>query len=155
MTLQEIQALVAAGYTKTDIQALKAAPVQPATPVQPEAASPAIVQPATPVQPETQQIDFIAGLQALGALINQQGQQPTPTNVQLPASLQPATQPQIEQAAPAATPSNAGLTPEDATKLFQAWSMGQATQNIELPPTADEILEARFKSLYGVDVTKK
>lgn len=146
MTLQEIQALVAAGYTKTDIQALTA---------QPEITSPVTVQPAAPAQPETQQIDFVAGLQALGALINQQGQQPAPINAQLPASLQPAAQPQIEQAAPAATPSNAGLTPEDATKLFQAWSMGQATQNIELPPTADEILEARFKSLYGVDVTKK
>ena len=151
MTLQEIQALVAAGYTKTDIQALTATPVQQVTPV--PLATP--VQPAASVQPETQQIDFLAGLQALGALINQQGQQPAPTNAQLPASLQPAAQPQIEQAAPAATPSNAGLTPEDATKLFQAWSMGQATQNIELPPTADEILEARFKSLYGVDVTKK
>ena len=139
MTLQEIQALVAAGYTKTDIEALTVTPAQQ----------------VTPAQPETQQIDFVAGLQALGALINQQGQQPAPTNAQLPASLQPATQPQIEQAAPAATPSNAGLTPEDATKLFQVWSMGQATQNIELPPTADEILEARFKSLYGVDVTKK
>ena len=142
MTLQEIQTLVAAGYTKADIDLLQQAPV---------------------AQPQAN--DFVAALAALGAAINQPTQQPQPTNV-LPASLQqpqaqqpqpyqaPAAQPQTQVAPIAATPSNAGVTPEEATKLFQAWSMGQATQNIELPPTADDVLAKRFASLYGVDTTQ-
>ena len=143
MTLQEIQALVAAGYTKADIEAITAQPV------------------AQPVQPEAQPVDFTTALQALGTLLNTQSQQPAPTSAQMPASFQPQPVPQVTQpqtvqpqAAPIAqTPSNAGLTSEEATKLFQAWSMGAATQNVELPPTADDILTARFKSLYGVDTT--
>lgn len=162
MTLQEIQTLVAAGYTKADIDLLQQAPV-----VQPQQSL--VVQPEVPAQPQTQQAqpqsnDFLAALAALGAAINQPTQQPQPTNA-LPASLQPqaqqpqpyqapAAQPQTQVAPIATTPSNAGITPEEATKLFQAWSMGQATQNIELPPTADEVLAKRFASLYGVDTTQ-
>ena len=56
---------------------------------------------------------------------------------------------------PAMTPANSGITPEEATKLFQAWSMGQATQNIELPPSANDVLARRFNSLYGVDITQQ
>ena len=145
MTLQEIQALVAAGYTKADIEAITAQPVQPEVQVVPQ-----------PVQPEAQPVDFTTALQALGTLLNKQSQQPAPTSAQMPASFQPQPVPQLTQpqAQPMAqTPSNAGLTSEEATKLFQAWSMGAATQNVELPPTADDILTARFKSLYGVDTT--
>lgn len=151
MTLQEIQTLVAAGYTKSDIEALTAQVAQPVVQPQPQPA----VQPQA--QPEAQQVDFATTLQALGALINKQGQQPAPTNAQLPASMQPVAQPQAiqPQIQPVATtPSNAGLTSEEATKLFQAWSMGAATQNVELPPIADDILKARFESLYGVDTSK-
>lgn len=151
MTLQEIQALVAAGYTKADIEAISAQAVQPAQPVQP-------VQPAAqPVQPEAQSVDFTTALQALGTLLNTQSQQPAPTSAQMPASFQPQPVPQVAQpqAQPMAqTPSNAGLTSEEASKLFQAWSMGAATQNIELPPNVDDILAARFNSLYGVDTTQ-
>lgn len=150
MTLQEIQTLVAAGYTKSDIEALTAQVAQPVVQPQPQP----VVQPQA--QPEAQKVDFATTLQALGALINKQGQQPAPTNAQLPASMQPVAQPQTiqPQAQPVATtPSNAGLTSEEATKLFQAWSMGAATQNVELPPTADDILKARFESLYGVDTS--
>lgn len=150
MTLQEIQALVAAGYTKADIEAITAQPVQPEAQVVPQ-----------PVQPEAQPVDFTTALQALGTLLNKQSQQPAPTSAQMPASFQPQPVPQVAQpqtvqpqAQPMAqTPSNAGLTSEEATKLFQAWSMGAATQSVELPPTADDILTARFKSLYGVDTT--
>lgn len=146
MTLQEIQTLVAAGYTKSDIEALTAQEAQPV--VQPQ--SQPVVQPQA--QPEAKQVDFATTLQALGALINKQGQQPVPTNAQLPASMQPVAQPQTQPIA--TTPSNAGLTSEEATKLFQAWSMGAASQNVELPPTADDILTARFQSLYGVDTSQ-
>ena len=152
MTLQEIQTLVAAGYTKSDIEALTAQVAQPVVQPQPQPA----VQPQPQAQPEAQQVDFATTLQALGALINKQGQQPAPTNAQLPASMQPVAQPQAiqPQVQPVATtPSNAGLTSEEATKLFQAWSMGAAMQNVELPPTADDILKARFESLYGVDTS--
>ena len=150
MTLQEIQTLVAAGYTKSDIEALTAQEAQPVVQPQPQPA----VQPQA--QPEAQPVDFATTLQALGAIINKQGQQPAPTNAQIPASMQPVAQPQTiqPQAQPVATtPSNAGLTSEEATKLFQAWSMGAASQNVELPPTADDILTARFQSLYGVDTS--
>ena len=152
MTLQEIQALVAAGYTKADIEAITAQPVQPEVQVVPQPVQPE----AQPVQPEAQPVDFTTALQALGTLLNKQSQQPAPTSAQMPASFQPQPVPQLTQpqAQPMAqTPSNAGLTSEEATKLFQAWSMGAATQNVELPPTADDILTARFKSLYGVDTT--
>ena len=150
MTLQEIQTLVAAGYTKSDIEALTAQTAQPVVQPQPQPA----VQPQA--QPEAKQVDFATTLQALGAIINKQGQQPAPTNAQLPASMQPVAQSQTiqPQAQPVATtPSNAGLTSEEAAKLFQAWSMGAATQNVELPPNADDILKARFESLYGVDTS--
>ena len=165
MTLQEIQTLVAAGYTKADIDALQPQPVlaQQAPAAQP---APIVQQPQIAPAIEPQQAlsnDFVAALQTLGAAINQPAQ-PAPTNV-LPASLQqpqqaqpqaaPIQQPQAPIASPQVTPSNAGITPEEATKLFQAWSMGQATQNIELPPSADDILAQRFASLYGVDTSKK
>ena len=143
MTLQEIQTLVAAGYTKSDIEAFTAQEAQPVVQPQPQQA----LQP----QPQAQPVDFATTLQALGALINKQGQQPGPTNAQLPASMQPVAQPQAQPVA--TTPSNAGLTSEEAAKLFQAWSMGAATQNVELPPNADDILKARFESLYGVDTS--
>lgn len=145
MTLQEVQTLVAAGYTKSDIEALTAQEAQPVVQPQPQP----VVQPQA--QPEAKQVDFATTLQALGAIINKQGQQPAPTNAQLPASMQPVAQPQVQPGA--TTPSNAGLTSEEATKLFQAWSMGAASQNVELPPTADDILTARFQSLYGVDTS--
>lgn len=166
MTLQEIQTLVAAGYTKADIDGM----IQPqqVAALAPQVAAPApqVAAPAPQVAataPQSQANDFIAALQALGAAMQQPQQQPQPTSV-LPASLQPqAAQPQqVALAQPQAaqpqlnnTPSNAGITPEEAQKLFQAWSLGQATQDIELPPTAQEVLDKRFASLYGVDTSNK
>ena len=163
MTLQEIQSLVAAGFTKSDIMALTqpaqaGQPVaqvqqpvaqvqqpaaqagQPAAQVQQPAQQPinAVLSPNTPV---VQNPTFAQQLEAIGAALQQPaGQQPPATNV-------------VNQ--PVTTPANAGITPEEATKLFQAWSLGQATQNVELPPTADEVLARRFNSLYGVDITAK
>ena len=154
MTLQEIQTLVAAGYTKSDIEALAAQAAQPVVQSQPQP----VVQPQTQAaeQSDAQLNAFLSALENLGKQINQQGQQPAPTNAQIPASMQPVAQPQTiqPQTQPVTTtPSNAGLTSEEATKLFQAWSMGAASQSVELPPTADDILKARFESLYGVDTS--
>lgn len=176
MTLQEIQSLVAAGFTKSDIMALSqpaqagqpVAPVQqpvatvqqPVAQVQQPVVQPIVQQPVAQaqqpvVQPAQQPINavlspntlvaqnptFAQQLEAIGAALQQPaGQQPPATNV-------------VNQ--PATTPANAGITPEEATKLFQAWSLGQATQNVELPPTADDVLARRFNSLYGVDITKE
>ena len=169
MTLQEIQSLVAAGFTKSDIMALSQPATEIKTPVaqagqpvaqvqqpvaqagQPvaQAQQPIAQQPAqqpinavlSPNTPVVQNPTFAQQLEAIGAALQQPaGQQPPATNV-------------VNQ--PATTPANAGITPEEATKLFQAWSLGQATQNVELPPTADEVLARRFNSLYGVDITAK
>ena len=150
MTLQEIQTLVAAGYTKADIDAMQqpaeAQPVVQAQPIQVQ--QPVQAQPAQD-QSTVQLNNFLSALENLGKQINQQGQQPAATNAQQPVSV-----PSVQQVQPAATPSNTGLTSEEATKLFQAWSRGAATQNVELPPVADDILASRFKSLYGVDTSQ-
>ena len=154
MTQQEILSLVMAGYTKADIDAMSAAPG--ATPINqdietplPIVTAPQVVQTQDQAQP--QQVDFITQLAQIGAqamLLQKPQAQPQ----------QPIAQPQTSAVEPqqviAQTPSNSGLTPEEATKLFQAWSRGNATQDIELPPTADEVLAKRFASLYGADVTK-
>lgn len=143
MTLQEIQSLVNAGYTKADIDALSEA--SGATTINQDITAPQVVQ--TQAQAPTSGNDLIAALTALGAQLNAQTTQP---QVQ-PQPVQPAQPQQVV----AQTPSNSGITPEEATKLFQAWSAGAATQNIELPPTAEEVLTRRFASLYGADTTQK
>ena len=118
-----------------------AQPVAPAPVAQPVASAPVAPAPvAQPVAPAP-----VAPAQDFSQLLANLG-----------ASLQAPAQPQIVQnptPAPAPTPSNTGITPEEATKLFQAWSMGQATQSIELPPSADEVLAKRFASLYGADTS--
>ena len=171
MTLQEIQSLVAAGFTKSDIMALS----QPATEIKTPVAQ--VQQPVAQVQQPVAQVQQpVAQVQQPVAqvqqpIVQQPAQQPinavlspntsvvqNPTFAQqleaIGAALQqpPATN-VVNQ--PVTTPANAGITPEEATKLFQAWSLGQATQNVELPPTADEVLARRFNSLYGVDITAK
>ena len=108
-------------------------PVQPVQPVQ-------TVQQVQPVQPVQTALTFEQQLQQIGQSL-QQSTQPVP-----PATT--AVQPNL-------TPANAGITPEEATKLFQAWSMGAATQSVELPPSATDVLNQRFNSLYGVDTTKQ
>lgn len=151
MTQQEILSLVMAGYTKADIDAMSAAPG--ATPINQDIETPLPIVTAPQVvqtQTQAQQVDFITQLAQIGAQV---------MLLQKPqAQPQPIAQPQTPDVEPqqviAQTPSNSGLTPEEATKLFQAWSRGNATQDIELPPTADEVLTKRFASLYGADVTK-
>lgn len=152
MTQQEILSLVMAGYTKADIDAMSAAPG--ATPINqdietplPIVTAPQVVQ--TQTQAPTSGNDLITALTALGAQLNASNPQAQPRTIAQPQT--PAVEP---QQVIAQTPSNSGLTPEEATKLFQAWSRGNATQDIELPPTADEVLTKRFASLYGADVTK-
>lgn len=123
------------------------APVQPPTVQQTPAPiqQPIVQQTPAPVQQVLQQPaaqqpnDFSATLAAIGAAMQQ------PANNQAP----------VTNNQPAITPANAGITPEAATQLFQAWSRGAATQNVELPPNADDVLAARFKSLYGVDTTNQ
>ena len=172
MNSNEINTLLAQGLSIADIGTLMAAqnafnaaqqpapqvvqqvPVM-AQPVQQAQIMAEPVQPvlAQPVQPAAvPQQDFTSLLASIGAAMQQ------PTNI-MPAYQQPTPQPVQQPAAiaqnqPATTPANAGITPEEATKLFQAWSMGQATQNIELPPSADEVLEKRFKTLFGADTSK-
>lgn len=153
MTQQEILSLVMAGYTKADIDAMSAAPGATSinqdieTPL-PIVTAPQVAQAQT--QAPTSGNDLITALTALGAQLNASKPQAQPQ--------QPISQPQAPAVEPqqviAQTPSNSGLTPEQATQLFQAWSRGSATQDIELPPTADEVLTKRFASLYGADVTK-
>ena len=152
MTQQEILSLVMAGYTKADIDAMSAAPG--ATPINqdietplPIVTAPQLVQ--TQAQAPTSGNDLITALTALGAQLNASKPQAQPQPIAQPQT--PAVEP---QQVIAQTPSNSGLSPEEATKLFQAWSRGNATQDIELPPTADEVLTKRFASLYGADVTK-
>ena len=151
MTQQEILSLVMAGYTKADIDAMSAAPGD--TPINQDIETPlSIVTAPQVVQTQTQVPtsgnDLIAALTALGAQLNASNPQAQPQTIAQPQT--PAVEP---QQVIAQTPSNSGLTPEEATKLFQAWSRGNATQDIELPPTADEVLTKRFASLYGADVT--
>ena len=170
MNSNEINTLLAQGLSIADIgtlmaaqnafnaaqqpapQVVQQAPVM-AQPVQqptPQPVQPVQVQPVQPAAAPQQ--DFTSLLASIGAAMQQ------PTNI-MPAYQQPTPQPVQQPAAiaqnqPATTPANAGITPEEATKLFQAWSMGQATQNIELPPSADEVLEKRFKTLFGADTSK-
>lgn len=154
MTFQEVIALTQAGWSKDEIIALNkpevAAAAQAQQPVaqqpvvqQPVVQQPAAQQPVTNVSPT---INLAEQLEALAKAL----QQPV---AQQPAPQQPAPQPPVNE--PAITPANAGITPEEATKLFQAWSMGAASQTVDLPPTADEVLAKRFNSLYGVDTSKK
>ena len=175
MTLQEIQSLVAAGFTKSDIMALTqpAQVGQPVAQVQQPVAQ--VQQPVAQVQQPVAQVQQPVA-QVQQPIVQQPAQQPinpvlspntavaqNPTlaqqleaigaALQQPAGQQPPATNVVNQ--PATTPANAGITPEEATKLFQAWSLGQATQNVELPPTADEVLARRFNSLYGVDITAK
>lgn len=156
MTQQEILSLVQAGYTKADIDALvSTAQVEP-TPVQ-LVAQPTQVQPQL-TQAQPQPNDFLSQLAQLGAMLNNSTAQAIAQTqpVQAPVASMPQVQPAQPQEAPIAqTPSNSGLTPDEATKLFQAWSRGSASQEIELPPTAEEVLTKRFASLYGADTSKK
>lgn len=159
MTFQETITLARAGYSKAEIEALAAqaasAQVQPQAPapqVQVGAASqealaqaqPQAVQPTAQPNPQNlvEALTLAQQLEQIGALL-QQSSQPVP-----PAPTQNVTN------QPALTPANAGITPDEATKLFQAWSMGNASQTVELPPTADDVLAKRFNSLYGVDTTQ-
>lgn len=169
MNSNEINTLLAQGLSIADIGSLMAAqnafnaaqqsaPVQQAPvmaqPVQQAQimAEPVLAQPVQVQPAAAPQQDFTSLLASIGAAMQQ------PSNI-MPAYQQPAPQPvqqptAIAQNQPVQTPANAGITPEEATKLFQAWSMGQATQNIELPPSADEVLEKRFKTLFGADTSK-
>ena len=137
MNQNEIMNYLSAGLTMNDVASLMLAEKAMApAPVAPAPVAPAPVAPAPVAQPAAP--DFSQLLANLGA------------------SLQAPAQPQIVQnltPAPAPTPSNTGITPEEATKLFQAWSMGLATQSIELPPNANDVLANRFASLYGVDTS--
>lgn len=153
MTQQEILSLVMAGYTKADIDAMSAAPGDNLNIVSPEPLpnnyTPEPLPDFKQNQAQPQQVDFITQLAQIGAqAMLLQKPQAQPQTIAQPQT--PAVEP---QQVIAQTPSNSGLTPEEATKLFQAWSRGNATQDIELPPTADEVLTKRFASLYGADVT--
>jgi hypothetical protein len=63
-----------------------------------------------------------------------------------PAPIAPAPAP----AGPASTP----LTVEQATQLFQQFTVNGVANGVDLPPNVDDVLAARFNSLYGVDTSK-
>ena len=178
MTLDEIITLGKMGYSKADIAALTApAPVaqptaptipvaQPIAPVaQPTAPTIPVAQPTVPtpvvqptaptpvVQPIAPATPFVDYLQTLGAAVSAQtAPAPVAANLGISAGVAPAATP--TPSAPAAPSAGTPLTVEQATQLFQQYTLNGVANGVDLPPNVDDVLAARFNSLYGVDTSK-
>ena len=153
MTLDEIITLGKMGYSKADIAALTAPipvaqPIAQPTPVaQPTAPTIPVAQPTAPATP------FVDYLQALGAAVSgQTTPAPVAANLGISAGVAPAATP--TPSAPAAPSAGTPLTVEQATQLFQQYTLNGVANGVDLPPNVDDVLAVRFNSLYGVDTSK-
>ena len=160
MTLDEIITLGKMGYSKADIAAFAAptpvaqpiAPTSVAQPIAPTSvaqpiASTSVAQPTAPATP------FVDYLQSLGAAVSAQtAPAPVAANLGISAGVAPAATP--TSSAPAAPSAGTPLTVEQATQLFQQYTLNGVANGVDLPPNVDDVLAARFNSLYGVDTSK-
>ena len=162
MTLDEIITLGKMGYSKADIAALTAPtipvaqPTAPTTPVaQPIAPTTSVAQPIAPTpvaQPTAPATSFVDYLQTLGAAVSgQTAPAPVVANLGISAGVAPAAIP--TPSAPAAPSAGTPLTVEQATQLFQQYTLNGVANGVDLPPNVDDVLAARFNSLYGVDTS--
>ena len=128
--LEQIFKLSELGYTKDEITALMAQPVQPPIHAQPE-------QQPIQAQPATNNVDFLEALKLLGQTMVQPAQPvvqqagpvvPAPTVQQTPTQAQPAQQPSIN------------LSAEDLVKLTQGMAVQTAAGSIETPKSAKDII---------------
>ena len=125
-----------------------AQPTAPTTPVaQPTAPTTPVAQPTAPATP------FVDYLQTLGAAASGQiAPASVAANLGISAGVAPVATP--TPSAPAAPSAGTPLTVEQATQLFQQYTLNGVANGVDLPPNVDDVLAARFNSLYGVDTSK-
>ena len=162
MTLDEILMLGKMGYSKADIAVLSgstpvAQPIAPTPVAQPTAPTIPVVQPIAPTtpvaQPTAPATSFVDYLQTLGAAVSgQTAPAPVAANLGISAGVAPVATP--TPSAPAAPSAGTPLTVEQATQLFQQYTLNGVANGVDLPPNVDDVLAARFNSLYGVDTSK-
>ena len=112
------------------------------------------IAPTTPVaQPTAPATSFVDYLQTLGAAVSgQTAPAPVAANLGISAGVAPVATP--TPSAPAAPSAGTPLTVEQATQLFQQYTLNGVANGVDLPPNVDDVLAARFNSLYGVDTSK-
>ena len=160
LTIEDIITLGKMGYTSAQVAAMQAqapapapapAPVVAPAPVPAPAPAPVpVVAPTVPAPAPVPASAPVAG----GQFVNYLAQLGASAGV-APIASAPALAPTVPAPAPApAGPASTPLTVEQATQLFQQFTVNGVANGVDLPPNVDDVLAARFNSLYGVDTSK-